>query len=264
MTKPPLMIVPKNATALEVLAERYRTAFDKTKAGREQWIEGTLELAAVVAELRERYPAHQEFSRWLEYENLPPMNKDARAALVRLNKMGEKTARELLGQTQQTSWHWIVAKHAQTSLLQMKKGAQRPISSSSGAHWRKRAQRIPDVMREEPSPPAKPPRRLSDMGLTPEQVDPDFKGTPLEFARKYGHVNLHTKDQIERHKQGEALAEWLASLQKFEHAGRMMLGAFSAVNTDTILEWKSKNGKADKLGVWCDSLEIAYEALRKL
>jgi hypothetical protein len=28
--------------------------------------------------------------------------------------------------------------------------------------------------------------------LTPEQVDPDFKGTPLQFAQKYGHVQIMT------------------------------------------------------------------------
>ena len=31
--------------------------------------------------------------------------------------------------------------------------------------------------------------------LTPEQVDPEFKGTPIEFTDKYGHVQIKTAEQ---------------------------------------------------------------------
>ena len=85
---------------------------------------------------------------------------------------------------------------------------------------RKRAAIIPTVMQDEPSmPPSKPnKRRLSDMSLTPEQVDPDFKGTPLDFATKYGHVNIHTKEQIEHYKRQEALNAWLGTVSDLDRA----------------------------------------------
>ncbi len=31
--------------------------------------------------------------------------------------------------------------------------------------------------------------------LTPEQVDPEFQGTPMEFTTKYGHVQVETAEQ---------------------------------------------------------------------
>jgi hypothetical protein len=54
-----------------------------------------------------------------------------------------------------------------------------------------------------------PTSRLTDMGLTREQVDPDFKGSELDFVRTYGRVNLQTKAEIEADKaavRGNALS----------------------------------------------------------
>jgi hypothetical protein len=38
---------------MSVLADRIRTAYERTERGRHEWIEGTLELAAALAEARE-------------------------------------------------------------------------------------------------------------------------------------------------------------------------------------------------------------------
>ncbi|UCI07200.1 hypothetical protein [Mesorhizobium sp. B1-1-8] len=48
--------------------------------------------------------------------------------------------------------------------------------------------------------------------LTPEEVDPDFEGTPLEFATKYGHVLTKTASQREQEAaqaRGEDFVAWL-------------------------------------------------------
>ncbi|MFC3321235.1 hypothetical protein [Mesorhizobium cantuariense] len=48
--------------------------------------------------------------------------------------------------------------------------------------------------------------------LTPEEVDPDFEGTPLEFATKYGHVLTRTASQREQEAaraRGEEFVAWL-------------------------------------------------------
>ena len=95
-------------------------------------------------------------------------------------------------------------------------------------------------------------------------MDPDFKGTSLEFRTKYGHVNLHTKEEIEHHKQQEALMSWLGTITDFEKAGWAMLSALAAVQPETIKKWASKPAKADKLRVWCDNIQVACEAIGKL
>jgi hypothetical protein len=120
-------------------------------------------------------------------------------------------------------------------------------------------------MRDEtPVPPPPPTRQLSDFTLTPEQVDPDFKGTPLEFTTKYGHVLLHTKDQIEQTKRQEALMTWIGAVADHAQTARAMLSALANVDRVTIVEWTSKPSKAEKLRTWCNSIQDACEAISKL
>jgi hypothetical protein len=102
--------------------------------------------------------------------------------------------------------------------------------------------------------------RLTDMGLTREQVDPDFKGTSVEFATKYGHVNLHTKEQIEYHNRHEALSKWLGTVSDLHRAAQAMLAAIGGVEAIALREWASKPAKAEKLRLWHNTLLTTCEA----
>lgn len=269
-------LVPQGGTALDVLAERYRAALKKVKGGRELWIEGTLELAAVMRDAK-RQPeiaSPTNYNRWLHRNGLEEISPQKRSAL---NQFGEDLtyARALLESSTSTSWEHIWADRpnkAPRTLSQLRRGAPQPDSRRTGLGprrtgygQRKRAARIPDVMRDEtPMPPPAPRKRLSDFGLTPEQVDPDFKGTALEFATKYGHVNLHTKGEIEQIKRQEALAAWLGAMADHERTGRAMLATLAAVDPATLQEWMSKPSKAEKLRTWHNSAQITCEAIGKL
>ena len=128
---------------------------------------------------------------------------------------------ENIGLALRTIWE----KKAKPYLTNPGKIQQRP-----NAQYAKR-NRIPDVMRDDNSPPPKPERKgIVLKGLTREQVDPDFKGTPLEFTTIYGHVNLQTKQQINYHKQQELLMAWIGTVTEFERAGRAMLAALPSVD----------------------------------
>jgi hypothetical protein len=264
--KPTLVAVPEGGTELDVLAERYRAAYDKMQGGREQWIEGTLELAVVVAEARKKLPDHRGYSLWLQRHELEQMHPNDRAALVGFSKDLE-AARKLLEQTSGISWRviWEARPNkAQLTLTKIGRGqipTFRRRDEQSGASRRKR---VPDVMRDEPPPPPKPTKQLSEMFLTPEQVDPDFKGTPLQFTTKYGHVLLHTKEQIEQHKRQETLMAWLGTMADLERIARAMLTALANVDPSALAEWTSKPSKAEKLRAWCDSIQVACEAISKL
>ena len=260
-----LVTVPQGGNMLDVLAERYRAALSKRGGGREQWIEGTLELAAVVAEARGRMPDHREYSRWItryQLEQLHPAELAALAGIGNLERSaGEKLLEKNFGLAVRTIWE---KKHKKPVADPSEKG-KGPISRVSGASKRKRAAVIPTVMRDEiPMPAPKPQKQLSEMFLTPEQVDPDFKGTPLEFTTKYGHVLLHTKDQIAQTKRQEALSAWLGAVADLERTGRAMLVALAQVDPATIAEWAGKPAKAEKLRGWCDSIQVACEAISKL
>src|SRR5262245_11054898 len=263
--KPTLVTVPPNATALDVLTQRHKAAWQKMKLGREQWIDGMLELAVIVAETRAQIPDHREYSRWLERNGLENIIPQDRSAFCMMAK-DLPGSRILLEQTDRTSPQHIWANRPnkpQRTPSQLRKGTLRPVSPRNrrkhitGSQHRNR---IPDVMREDNPPPApKPRKKLHEMFLTREQIDPDFKGTALEFATKYGHVPLHTKTEIEHNKRQEALNVWLGAMHDHERSGRAMLVALAAVDPDAICRWLSKPGRADKLTAWCRSLQLAYE-----
>jgi hypothetical protein len=91
-----------------------------------------------------------------------------------------------------------------------------------------------------------------------------FKGTSVEFATKYGHVNLHTKDQIEHHKRQETLSAWLGAMADHQRTARALLVATAALDPVVIQEWRCKPGKAEKLQTWCKDIQLASEGLNKV
>jgi hypothetical protein len=115
-----------------------------------------------------------------------------------------------------------------------------------------------------PAPPPRPRPAVILKGLKPEQVDPDFKGTPLEFTRKYGHVLLQTKDQIEHHKRQETLMTWIGTLPDLDKAARTMLATIGAVDPAAMRGWLAKPGKTEKFRAWRKNVQAACEALGKI
>jgi hypothetical protein len=57
-----VMSLPKS---LDMLVERIRVSHERTEHGRHEWIEGTLELAAALAEARDRLPSNSAFAACL-------------------------------------------------------------------------------------------------------------------------------------------------------------------------------------------------------
>jgi hypothetical protein len=49
--------------------------------------------------------------------------------------------------------------------------------------------------------------------MTPQEVDPEFNGTPMEFIDKYGHVQVKTAEEYATMRFGE-WASWMRSLAK--------------------------------------------------
>lgn len=265
MTNPTLVTVPQGGTMLDVLAERYRAAFNKMEGGREQWIEGTLELAVVVAEARGRMPDHREYNRWITRYQLEQLHPAELAALAGIGNLehkkpgaGHKLLEKNFGLAVRTIWE----KKRERPLADPSEKGRGPNSRVSGASKRKRAAIIPTVMRDDDDKPPPPPRKeLSTMMLTPEQVDPDFKGTPLQFATKYGHVLLHTKDQIKHNKRQEALMTWVGTVADHAQTARAMLAALANVDPATLAQWTSKPAKTEKLRAWCNCIQSACEAI---
>lgn len=56
-------------------------------------------------------------------------------------------------------------------------------------------------------------RKGQKLGLSMQEVDPDFKGTRIEFIDKYGHVQLQTKVQMEIDRDRNAFSAWVGAIR---------------------------------------------------
>lgn len=283
-----LSVVPQDASAEDLLVARHRAAWNKTQHGRQEWIEGTLELAAVLAEEKKLIPATQDFSRWLERNGLAKIDKNVRAALIAMARDLTVT-RAALEKTERSNWRHIWEKEMQPSVSHV--ANSRPVTAKRKT--RTERQTIDKVLNlngrgysfdetaaelgltkgqvagivfrngnSNSKPTTSSPKRWEGKGLdrktlTREQVDPDFKGTAVEFATEYGHVLLHTKTELEENKRQEALRVWLATVTDHQQTGRAIVKA-EAPNPDTLRQWLAKPGKAGRLQQWLAVIETAY------
>jgi len=90
---------------LRDLGRQINAAFDKAKKGRQEWIEGTLELASLLLKARRKFASHNKFSEWCK-KTCPDLNHQDRAALINMAKDLSFT-RSILEQTKRTAWQNI-------------------------------------------------------------------------------------------------------------------------------------------------------------
>ena len=151
------MVAPEGA--VDLLAERYRISLDKTKGGRELWVEGTLELVVVVAEARSQYHHTIDYGRWLERNGLRAISMQDLSAFNQFAK-NLTYARQLLEQSRSWSWREVWSKRpdkpkrpANGAPSGSGKGPiSRTLHNASGARKRKRSNVIPTVMRDDYEP----------------------------------------------------------------------------------------------------------------
>ncbi|TPK98003.1 hypothetical protein FJ934_04535 [Mesorhizobium sp. B2-4-12] len=83
---------------------------------------------------------------------------------------------------------------------------------------------------------------LQQATLTPEQVDPDFKGSVIEFTRLHGYITLHTKTEKELHAAARRGATLIAALREIELPPTVDPGDLQA----WIQEGQTDGGKRDE------------------
>jgi hypothetical protein len=93
---------------LETIGQRIDAAYERAQHGREEWIEGTLDLAQAFADARARFPSNNEFGAWCGRNGHDHVSHQDRAALI---SMAENLplARIVLEETERRSWQLIWA-----------------------------------------------------------------------------------------------------------------------------------------------------------
>jgi hypothetical protein len=90
---------------LNDLSERFKSAEAHCRHGINEWIEGSIAKAIILATARELLVADQDFGAWCD--DLINLGKTDRAALVSLGRLGESKLRELFKATDSRSYELI-------------------------------------------------------------------------------------------------------------------------------------------------------------
>lgn len=93
--------------------------------------------------------------------------------------------------------------------------------------------------------------------LTPEQVDPDFKGTSQEFMDKYGHVHILTKTQREEDADKSAFSAWVAAFRGLNERKKRKSASRSFVTPKPRHKTRGKDRRA-----FCDARVSLRRILR--
>jgi hypothetical protein len=91
-------------SGLSTLARQAKRGYERTKRGRAEFIDGTLELAEAMSRARAELRADQAFHEWMQKIGLSSISKDDRAALIRIGK-NTRTAKAYFQQNSE-SWSW--------------------------------------------------------------------------------------------------------------------------------------------------------------
>lgn len=94
---------------LNDLIERFRNADALCQHGLNEWVEGSIAKAIVLAAARAQIPADQEFGVWCDANT--NLSKNDRAALIGLGRLGETALREIFKTTESRSYQLIWQRH---------------------------------------------------------------------------------------------------------------------------------------------------------
>jgi len=95
-----------NRDRLEVIKERIARGYERANKGGQEWVEGSLELAAALREARDNIPSNITFKGWLLANKLDFYNKNDRQALISFGDNLE-VARTVLTETKSRSYDLI-------------------------------------------------------------------------------------------------------------------------------------------------------------
>jgi len=84
-----------SAEILDECASEYRAGRNQAKRSREEWIQGTLQMARALYTARQQFPSNRDFSIWLLDNEMDDYEKDDRAALIKMGQHLEATAQIL-------------------------------------------------------------------------------------------------------------------------------------------------------------------------
>jgi hypothetical protein len=103
------------------------------------------------------------------------------------------------------------------------------------------------------------------LGLSREQVDPDFKGSGMDWVDTYGHVQIMNKNELAAHKRHVALMDWVKALNDLRKPLEEYLKTkCDPADLETMYVSKSRERRTQKLREMVDMIIKARESVEWL
>jgi hypothetical protein len=219
---------------LPAIAESYRINRKRSDQGRQEWIEGTLGMAADLAEARGRFPSNPQFGHWLVDNELDDLGKNDRAALINM-AADLVLMRRILEETSSRSWEiiWNENRFHYPNARIMEPNSPEPTIPAPSASEKPKT--------PEPKPVSKIDGRSKRAALL--QLHPAaYEATLTVRGTKHRCValNAFAKAVLERNTHRPLMIRWLDGM--VEHIRNGRLQALSGGENSVTLGWGFPNG----------------------
>jgi hypothetical protein len=198
---------------LTSLADDIRSAYARTQYGRAEWIEGTIELASLLADARRQFDANIAFAHWIVDAQLEDINHMDRAALIAMADNLD-LARIILQETTRVSWRHIWAEEMKPRFSQVAKTTTQNNKTDESPHIDAKTYEI------ERSIPA-----LSDN--SENKIEPKPASRAGNIEKIIGDDAAYIRAWFTISKKGD-LARGIAKVQSYGKGAKPLLAAIAA------------------------------------
>jgi hypothetical protein len=228
---------------LTTIGQRFIAGHVRAGRGVQEWVEGSLEMAAALAEARDRFLSDNEFSDWLAGQGHNLVSKNDRAALINLGR-DIHTARKVLEETESQSYRLIWDK-------------VKDWFPSSGKPPRKKPAESPEEVAEPPEEVVESPDEAAEAAkersrtieeaqignvLKNGRLMPDEAAAPS--AEASAEAEAEPVDRV------QALAETLKAYTSEEIRAALSAEAKAAISTSAVNMERALVAKENHMLVW--------------
>jgi hypothetical protein len=118
--------------SLSELVSRYHHGYQLALQGRDEFIQGALEMAEALFKAKEQITNTKKFSEWLKQNNMEQLIHQDRAALIRIGENLE-FSRPIIAQTKRTSYQYIWSKEIKPRLTHVSNSPPQPKAARAAA-----------------------------------------------------------------------------------------------------------------------------------
>ena len=231
-------------------ASRIRRAFERTQHGRQEWIEGTVDLAQALSDARAEHESDRAFGHWLVDNELDDISKDDRAAL--LGMAGNiDLARAVLLETTRLSWRMIWIEEMADRFRSAAKPEPPPA--------------FPETCAEPtPTPPEQQPSDSDSAESDQDIADHPPKPAAKNIDRRHSFYGLERGGEVASYYLSEAMRPRIAAAARNKKTGKKIWSLILKAIDEGLLTPNKVDSKQVNLGILFPRAPINFRQSRVL